>query len=119
MSQLNVNHIYQQVAKAMGVVAPPLVATYDVANAASDGRRILINPIWAERTLHRYCDDFHCTFAVIAGFLAHELGHHRYGDAYCVDCNRRDQELRADSKLVGRWPSWASTARTLSSSSVN
>lgn len=86
-----------RVAAALQVETPPLVLSAAVANAASDGYRILVNPTWARATLAQFCADRSCNNAVMIGVLAHEVGHHVEGDALInAPWSKRDRELRAD-----------------------
>jgi hypothetical protein len=86
-------------AALLGVEAPPLVASRQVSNAASNGRVILINPDWIRGVLAHSCSDSQCSLALLLGIAAHELAHHlnrdalRAGDSWA-------KELAAD-KVAG------------------
>jgi hypothetical protein len=86
-----------RLAAAIGCQAPPVIATTSVANAASDGRRIMINFRWFEELVKRHCRHGSCVTSVAVGVLAHELAHH----VHCDACTTQRQhahviELRAD-----------------------
>lgn len=95
----SLRRLLARIASALRVPVPKLALSRNVDNAASDGRRILINPDWARRTLATYCADQDCGYAVMIGVLGHELIHHVYGDVNTLKAQpwlRRDCEARAD-----------------------
>lgn len=86
----------REAAAYLGVVhVPPVVEDFTVANAASDGSRILVNTDWVGKTLARFCNDEVCHIALVLGVAAHELAHHLNGHAK-VPGNNHQQELEAD-----------------------
>lgn len=98
----------REVARHRGVAAPPVLAA-SVPNAASDGRRILVNAAWLSTLLARHCDSDRCSRAVVVGIAAHEMSHHVHRDAQRLTAAQRqgapawklselsqELELRAD-----------------------
>jgi len=71
--------VYRRAVTASGLrlaAAPPLLITTNVANAASDGVHVLVNPEWAKEQIACHCIDDVCDYVVLFGVFAHELGHH-------------------------------------------
>jgi hypothetical protein len=94
-----IRELYAAMGRALGYPLPPLVFSTDVANAASDGARILVNPVWVRATLDDHCEDRACGAAIVVGIIGHELAHHGYGDAFVPRrswAERRARERRAD-----------------------
>lgn len=86
----------RDLARHHGLVSVPKVSiSHHVPNAASDGLRIHMNPVWAEQANALICGSDHgCTRALVRGIAAHELAHHLREEAVG---HPHDEELRADA----------------------
>jgi len=91
--------LYARIGAVLGWQLPPLVFTTAIANAASDGRNILVNLPWVRAMLDKHCNEPACAVAAIVGLLVHELTHHVYRDALIPAASweeQRARERRAD-----------------------
>ncbi|MCA9683801.1 MAG: hypothetical protein KC457_16495 [Myxococcales bacterium] len=81
---------------AFTIDTPPVRISHQVANAASDGRQILLNPSWAREVTELICRrDGPCREALLRGIASHELAHHLREQREVHD--RHAEELRADT----------------------
>lgn len=89
-------HELRDLARHHGVVSVPKVSiSHAVPNAASDGLRIHMNPLWAKETTALICGrDRACKQALVRGIAAHELAHHLREEAIT---HPHEEELRADA----------------------
>ncbi|MFV8754976.1 hypothetical protein ACNOYE_30880 [Nannocystaceae bacterium ST9] len=86
----------RSLARQHGVVSIPKVTiSAAVPNAASDGQRVHLNPIWARHITASICGhDGACKQALMRGIAAHEFAHHLRGEDVT---DRHEEELRADA----------------------
>lgn len=88
--------VYRLVANTMGVPVPPLIATTSTNNAASDGFQVIYNPHWLSQVQSTLSFSPRCQEAAVVYLFAHELAHHRFGDAFNQGDSGVELEHRAD-----------------------
>ena len=92
---------------------PPPVYMVQRGNAASDGRRILINPRWLRTTMAQVCNSTGCDLGLMFAVAAHEVTHHDHLDAFLGDGSASDshyRELRADF-VAAHMAAWRGVSR--------
>ncbi|HTR53658.1 MAG TPA: hypothetical protein VMJ10_23350 [Kofleriaceae bacterium] len=88
--------IVQDIANAMGCIAPPVRISRDIDNAMATSVEILVNPDFLFRAMNAVCYDPACHHDLAVGILGHEVGHVVLGHAGSPPWLKRAIELEAD-----------------------